>query len=106
MPTPSLLPTAPEIYEPLCKQAFTLRPEDGIAVEFTLTEVKRYLDDDLQKSFSLFFRSLGPLVSQGTHRLGHPQLGEIDLSLVPIQKLRDGFVYEAAFNLLKEQAQN
>lgn len=106
MPPPSLLPTAPEIYEPLCKQTFTLRAEGGTAVEFTLTEVKRYLDDDVQKSFSLFFRSPGPFVSQGMHRLGHPQLGEIDLSLVPIQKLRDGFVYEAAFNLLKEQAQN
>ncbi len=95
----------PETYEPLCQDRFTLRLEGAAPIEFTLTSVDRYLDDEVQRSFSLFFRSPGPFVPQGTYRLVHPRLGEIDLSLIPIQQLRDGFVYEAAFNLLKEPEQ-
>jgi hypothetical protein len=103
VPTSSLLPTSPETYEPLCQERFTLRPEDGVGVEFTLTEVKRHRNDEIQQCFSLFFKNPGPLRSQGMHRLGHPRLGEIDLFLVPVLRLRTGIVYEAVFNLLKEQ---
>jgi hypothetical protein len=90
----------------LCQEQFTLRPEDGTGVEFTLTEVKRHRNDEIQQCFSLFFKNPGPLRSQGMHRLGHPQLGEIDLFLVPVLRLRTGIVYEAVFNLLKAPEQN
>lgn len=106
VPTPSLLPISPEAYESLCQERFMLKTEGGTDVELTLTEVKRHRDDELQQCFSLFFQGLGPLRSQGIHRLVHPRLGEIDLFLVPIIRLRTGFVYEAVFNLLKEQEQN
>jgi hypothetical protein len=106
MPASSQLPTSPEAYEPLCQEQFTLRSEGGTDIELTLTEVKRRINDDVQQCFSLFFQGPGPLVPDGIHRLGHSRLGEIDLFLVPIRRLRAGFVYEAVFNLLKEPEQN
>jgi hypothetical protein len=90
----------------LCQERFTFRPEGGADVEFTLTEVKRHRNDEVQQCFSLFFNSPGPLTPQGMYRLGHPRLGEIDLFLVPVLRLRAGFVYEAVFNLLKAQEPN
>lgn len=46
--------------------------------------------------FSLVFA--GPLgLSQGTYRLTHPELGDLDLFLVPIGRDGEGVRYEAAF---------
>jgi len=75
-------------------------------MELTLTEIKKRLDDDTQRAFYLLFRGPKPLLPQGIYRLAHPQLGEVDLFLVPIRQVRDGFVYEAVFNLLKENEPN
>jgi hypothetical protein len=46
--------------------------------------------------FSLVFHG-APFLSQGTYRLAHAELGELELFLVPIGRDVDGTRYEAAF---------
>ena len=38
-----------------------------------------------------------PLLAQGLHALHHPELGHLDLFLVPVGRDGDGTTYEAAF---------
>lgn len=50
-------------------------------------------------SFSLLFR--GPLehkLPQMTRRLGHPELGDLEIFLTPVSEDEDGRYYEAVFN--------
>jgi hypothetical protein len=49
--------------------------------------------------FSLFFSGPGPqYLLQGTYRLGHPQMGDLEIFIVPVGELGDGYRYQAAFN--------
>ena len=50
--------------------------------------------------FSLVFTgSSNVRLAQGTYRLGHPDLGELEIFLVPIgHNAQGGFLYEAVFN--------
>jgi hypothetical protein len=55
-------------------------------------------EGQLRQQFSLIFR--GPadrMLPQGTYRLGHPRLGEIEIFLVPLGPDPEGMRYEAAF---------
>jgi hypothetical protein len=55
-------------------------------------------DGEERLQFSLVFQ--GPatqLLPQGTYRLAHAELGELELFLVPIGRDADGTRYEAAF---------
>jgi hypothetical protein len=55
-------------------------------------------DGQERLQFSLFFRGrTAPLLPQATYSLSHPELGELDLFLVPIGADDDGVRYEAAF---------
>lgn len=98
-------PTSPDVYSPLIDSEFTVHLDGGITVGCTLTAVKSNIDDDIQSCFALYFLGPEPSLPQLLHRVSHPKLGEFPLFLVPIQKKRDGFVYEAVFNLLKDEAQ-
>ena len=102
MPTP----TSPESYEACLNEDFPLPITDGTAIPFTLTQVKRHRDNSTQLSFSLLFlgKTAGVL-PQKTYLLNHARLGELTLFLVPIQQKADGVLYEAVFNLLKDEAQ-
>lgn len=52
----------------------------------------------VRKQFSLVFSgSPDRLLPQGTYRLNHPRLGQIDLFLVPLGPDTEGMQYEAAF---------
>jgi hypothetical protein len=51
-----------------------------------------------RKQFSLVFRGpAAPVLPQGTYRLSHAELGELDLFLVPIGPDAEGMRYEAVF---------
>lgn len=51
-----------------------------------------------RRPFSLRFRGpRHPLLGQLTHRLGHEQLGEMEVFLGPIAADADGTTYEAVF---------
>ncbi len=54
-----------------------------------------------QHVFSLLFRGpTDPLLPQRTYQLKHPQLGEVDIFLVPVSQDKEGTYYEAVFNHL------
>ncbi len=49
--------------------------------------------------FSVLFSGPGDVfVPQQTYRLTHPEMGELEIFLVPIGKESDGFRYEAVYN--------
>lgn len=49
--------------------------------------------------FSLVLRGpRSPALPQGTYRVGHPRLGEVQLFLVPIAQDAQGMRYEVTFN--------
>ncbi|WP_121255983.1 DUF6916 family protein [Nocardioides ferulae] len=51
-----------------------------------------------RRQFSLVFRGPAePVLPQATYPLTHPEVGELQLFLVPIGKDADGVRYEAAF---------
>ena len=99
------LPLMPEDYLPHVNEDFLVHcGEDGneAARPLRLLSVKVHIDDDIQRSFSLEFFGAGALFEQQTRRVTHPGLGEFDLFLVPVGRKKDGFLYEAVFNRLKE----
>lgn len=89
-----LADATPETFTPHLHSAF--RVADG--PEVTLTEVTLYNphpEGGREQPFSLVFE--GPtdrMIDQGTHRLTHDAIGEVELFLVPIGPGR----YEAVFN--------
>jgi len=51
------------------------------------------------QAFELRFTGPGPAyLNQMIHHLTHPQLGEMDIFLVPVGRHGDGFLYQAVFN--------
>jgi len=81
---------------------FTVVTEQG-DMAFTLVEA-RTLSHPLpqgttRSAFSLLFHSDSPvLFPQGIYRMDHPDIGEVEIFLVPIARQQPGFVYQAVFN--------
>jgi hypothetical protein len=79
---------------------------DQQPIELKLSEVKGYPfgpnEQGGMERFSLFFEGpLDPQLPQSVYRLTHEQMGEVDIFLVPIAKVGEGFRYEAVFNYFK-----
>ena len=54
--------------------------------------------------FSTYFRGPGDIfLPQRIYKLGHEQMGEIELFLVPVGQDQRGFRYEAVFSYFKEK---
>ncbi len=74
-------------------------PNGAFSVQ--LTEVTPLRATARQEIFSLMFHgSADHFLPQHTYTLRHEQLGEFDLMLVPVEKDKEEFIYEAAFNRL------
>ncbi len=99
------VPLTPDSYRPHIESEFVVQLEGEATRSLKLTSVKPSIDDDVQLSFSLLFTSSGDVLPQHLYRVSHATLGQFDLFLVPIQARRSGLVYEAVFNLLKDEAQ-
>lgn len=93
-----------EHFAPLLGEAFEVRTDGGtltlmLAEATTRTEAGGTgPEGQARPPFSLVFR--GPvelLLSQGTHVLGHPELGDLAVFLVPIGPHSEGMAYEAVF---------
>ena len=66
-----------------------------------LVRVAEHAKTESNEAFSVFV--LGPLdlfMCQGTRKLRHAQLGEMDIFFVPVAKTNAGFEYEAVFNTI------
>jgi hypothetical protein len=78
---------------------FEVQDDPSNVFSLTLTEVAGHVKTERNETFSMIFR--GPLdrfIQQGIHKLKHPELGELEIFLVPIAQDKGGFQYEAAFN--------
>ena len=82
---------------------FTVRTESGEPVDLELVEVAVRKNDSNEQvgmeRFSTFFR--GPqnsFLPQQTYEFHHPDLGEMQIFLVPLGLDGNGYRYEAIFN--------
>jgi hypothetical protein len=80
---------------------------DRHPIELKLSEVKGYPagpnEQGGMERFSLFFEGPSdPQLPQAVYRLTHEQMGDVDIFLVPIAKVGEGFRYEAVFNYFKK----
>lgn len=91
-------------FEPHVGSRFTLNvdQEDGnfdielVGVEALTVSSRR---PDGEPGFSLLFRGpLEPKLPQMIRSLGHSQLGNLDIFLVPVREDEQGRYYEAIFN--------
>lgn len=89
-----------ETFEPITGGVFELVLSEGQTLSLELSAV---LGTGLKglanrEQFSLHFRGpLAPSLSQRIYRLQHPDLGVLDLFLVPIRRDAAGTIYEAVF---------
>lgn len=80
---------------------FRVKVDETNAVDLVLAEVSELKLLPGVEQFSIVFR--GPLetfLGQGMREFEHDAMGSFQLFLVPINKLDDGFSYEAVFNRL------
>jgi hypothetical protein len=89
----------PLLLEKHVGSGFEVQDDLSNVFSLTLTEVAGHVRTERNEAFSLLFH--GPLdrfLKQGIHKLKHPELGEMEIFLVPIAQDKEGFQYEAAFN--------
>jgi hypothetical protein len=89
-----------DTFAPREGEVFELTLPDGRALRVTLIAV---LGTGLKglaqrEQFSLHFKGpVTPALDQRIYRLVHPELGTLELFLVPIGRDADAMIYEAAF---------
>ena len=80
---------------------FQIIENDAPVCVLKLTEITEQIKTPRQEAFSLLFHGPPePFVPQGMRRIRHGKLGELELFLVPVAQLKDGFQYQSVFNLL------
>jgi hypothetical protein len=92
-------------FQPFFEQTFHIRLESGDALKVVLIEVTELGseqewdgDSGRRKPFSLLFRgAMEPLLPQRIYRVEHPDMGALDIFLVPVGPDREGMCYEALF---------
>lgn len=80
---------------------FDVSVDSSHTIRLTLTDVVENVKTEHNETFSLFFH--GPsdtFLPQRTRTLKHPVLGDFEIFLVPVAQDKDGFQYEAVFNLM------
>ncbi len=80
--------------------SFSLVAEDVESVEFVLVEAADKTPAGVEgEQFSLIFRGpREPALPQRIYALEHPEMGRIELFLVPVGEEESGRLYEAYFN--------
>ena len=92
------------LFQPHIGSEFKISNAD-IPLSLTLENVDTVLDDKSQYAFSLVFRGAPEVyIPQQICSLSHPVLGDHMLLLVPIAQDEQGYRYEAAISLMKEEA--
>ena len=89
-------------FQPLVGQTFGLQITEASSLELTLTEAKLgqwQPPEGPASAFELLFQGPSdPLLPQATYRLTHPELGPLDIFIVPIAHSGEGTTYQAVFN--------
>ena len=69
-----------------------------------VTQVKDRGSNEMVEQFSVVFKgALDAPLQQGLYQLQNETLGKVNWMLVPVGRDMDGNLYEAVFNLLKNQ---
>jgi hypothetical protein len=92
----------PAVFQPHANTKFQVHAPDRVDT-VTLSSVATKIDDEIQLCFVLHFTGTGKALPQGIYRMTHEAMGEIELFIVPIHTRKPGLLYEAAFNLLKDE---
>lgn len=80
---------------------FTLEGEPFSGLTLELVEVSELRTSTHMATFSiLFYGPAGSQLEQRTYHMRHPDLGALDLFLVPVKADTGGYYYEAVFNHL------
>ena len=87
---------------------FRVLVEAPTPFELELTQVLSYNpqpnEQQNMERFSLRFAGPGDvMLRQGTYPFAHPELGELQLFIVPIGRNEHSFKYEVIFNYFKEK---
>jgi hypothetical protein len=80
--------------------AFALKRDDGRESDLTLSNVTQYqhVSKTGRRQFSLIFVGTpGEVLPQHIYPLRHPQMGTLEIFLVPIGRTEAGTEYEAVF---------
>lgn len=92
----------PEVFAGLSERTFELISDEvqGVSLDFREANALRG-DSDAREPFSIIFMGPHqPILPQAIRRLRHPDLGVLDLFLVPVGPDKDntGIQYEAIFS--------
>ena len=94
-----------DTFVPLLHTRFQSQSTPNTAVPLELIAAEDGGSSSSQERFFLLLR--GPLdgfLPQAMYPFTHEALGTFDLFITPIRQDRDGFVYEAVFNRLRDEA--
>ena len=89
-----------ESFEPRKGEAFKLTDEDAGELELELAAVQGagLQGRAAREQFSVHFHGPPePLLPQKIYRLANPEMGTLDIFLVPVAQDEDGTTYEAVF---------
>ena len=88
-----------KMFQPLTGEGFKLQTSDGQAISVTLIEVEEYDYSPKMETFNLVFHSQErETLEQGTYRVSHSKLGEMNLFMVPSPSKRSGQDYVVTTN--------
>ncbi len=80
---------------------FDVSVDSSHTIRLILTDVVDSVKTEHSEAFSLLFHGPSdPFLPQRTRTLKHPVLGDFEIFLVPVAQDKDGFQYEAVFNLM------
>jgi hypothetical protein len=108
-PLPMLEQLRVSSFSPYLSQTFRVQLPEGDLLELTLIEVSDLGpsadaeggsgDETRRVPFSVLFRGASePVLQQRIYRLEHPEMGGLELFLVPVGPDAEGMRYEAVFN--------
>ena len=72
-------------------------------VEVSAYRPQEHEEQGLERFSAVFNGPEGLLLPQGTYRLTHDQMGDVDLFLVPVSSNQRTHQYEAVFNYYKSE---
>ena len=89
-------------FEGALGSTFRMDGDGDEATDIRLVACDSKIDTPQQSCFSLLFNAPAETAPvQGVRRLVHPDLGEMDVFLVPIEKTDGKLLFEAVFNQLR-----
>jgi len=91
-------------FGPFLNTSFWVDRTRGWAQELVLTAVTPRASAPGTEQFTLLFLAPDGIVPEGTWRVEHRTLGELELFLVPAGETPAGRLYRADFNLLRDAA--